>query len=1049
MHRLLAVSFAVALLLVGSDTPAWAQRTTATFAGIVVDTSGGILPGAGVVLTNEGTGIVEEQVTSATGEFIFNYVPGGSYTLIISITGFKTYSVKGISLGAAQNVRRRFELEVGGLEETITVSGESPLINTASTEQRITLEATELATLPVANRNITNLLNIGAGLTRQEAVVEGGGTGGSSAGTVRLRLNGLGGSAMSITANGTEASGTAGTRSISTYNGVSKIDVVSIESVGEVNIVKGILPAEFGNAMAGNLNIITKSGTNVWHGSLFDRYEGARLVSKPFFLKEKPKHTWNQGGGSLGGPLLRDRAFFFTAFEGYRMERPLELNAQVPTQRMRDLLLTSMPSPETRLFLDQYPLPTEPLSSTTAPLGTFIGPGNKENNDDHLDARADFRVKGGNLSATFTYGHPFLSQASTLPGLPTVFDTTNRRATASYAIARTRWSSETRFGYSYNYLSRINPGNFLLDPVNPGQLEPVVAKNRRQVPLISFPGLQSIGGEAHVRGQQPSYSFGQQLTLVTDKHAFKFGGLYATPRGGRANVQSASFSYLTESDVVANRPASVEFRPVYIDARWYNKNWGLFAQDDWRVNSKLVINLGVRYDYFGRFKVRSADPEVPAGFVNLDGDPDPSFTFGQPRSPDEIVEDDKGINVGPRIGFAYSADGNGHTVISGGYGMMFQSIDPQVFEGMQIGTTSGIRSVTSLTAAEVIAYGVKYPVYNEDMAAFLTATTTPGPLTSVGPLMDPQLQVPYAHVYTVGIQRALGSTTGINAAYLGTRGDHFRMYRRYNLPDRVTGIRPNPNLSDNVYLDDSGRSKYNSLQASIRQRLSRNLQFNLNYTWSETRANYDGDNAGPSVNDESRNIQEFFDIDSNWGPAIGDVTHNFIGDVIYQTPGAEWSSPLARHLIGGWQLAAIFRARTGEPITITQSGRDAARPDVIDAANAVNKDCCDLDSNNLQYLNPAAFQLVPLHPVSRQPLRAGNVGVGQFRAPALKNVDVSVGKLFSVGGRKRIELRADILNALNWINYVAISTNRSSSNFGQITGVGAARVVQVQVRFSF
>ena len=237
MHRLLAVSFAATLLLVGSATSSWAQRTTATFQGIVVDSSGAILPGADVALTNDGTGIVERQVTSGTGEFQFNYVPGGTYTIVISIPGFRTHTAKGIVLGAAQDVRQRFQLEVGDVAENITVSGAAPLISTTSTEQRISLDTTALEALPTANRNLTNLLNIGSGLTKQEAVVEGGGTGGNSAGTIRLRLNGLGGQAMSITANGTDASGTAGSRSISVYNGVSKIDVVSIESVGEVNIV--------------------------------------------------------------------------------------------------------------------------------------------------------------------------------------------------------------------------------------------------------------------------------------------------------------------------------------------------------------------------------------------------------------------------------------------------------------------------------------------------------------------------------------------------------------------------------------------------------------------------------------------------------------------------------------------------------------------------------------------------------------------------------------------------------------------------------------------
>ena len=341
------------LVFIGPDTTAWAQRTTATFGGVVVDSSGGVLPGVAVELTNADTGIVEQQVTGETGEFFFNFVPGGSYNLVVTLAGFKTQAVNGIRLGAAQDVRRRFSLEVGAMEESVTVSGSAPLVNVASPEQRINLDPQEVTTLPSANRNLTNLLNLGTGLTRQEGAVEGGGAGSGGGGGIRLRLNGLGGAAMSITANGTDASANAGARQISQYNGISKIDIVSIESVGEVNIVKGISPAEFGQALAGNMNIVTKGGTNAWHGSVFYRYEGTELVSKPFFLREKPESEWTQGGGSFGGPLMRDRAFFFSAIESYRLTRALELNVNVPTPLIRDLLMASMPFPETKLLLDQ------------------------------------------------------------------------------------------------------------------------------------------------------------------------------------------------------------------------------------------------------------------------------------------------------------------------------------------------------------------------------------------------------------------------------------------------------------------------------------------------------------------------------------------------------------------------------------------------------------------------------------------------------------------------------------------------------------------------
>jgi hypothetical protein len=263
-----------------------------------------------------------------------------------------------------------------------------------------------------------------------------------------------------------------------------------------------------------------------------------------------------------------------------------------------------------------------------------------------VDTRGDFRIKGGNLSTTFTYGHPFLTQESQLPGQPRVWVSTTRRASASYAIARGSWSSETRFGYNYNWLSRTDPFYNVLDPVNPGSLD-LNAKNRRQLPSISYTGLLTLGSEQHTRGQQPSYSFEQQATLVTGKHSVKFGGIFATPSGGRFNVTGPVFTFPTEADVMANRPSSVSFRLRPVQGLWTTTNWGLFVQDDWRVNAKLVTNAGVRYDYFGRYRFEPTDADNPAGIVNLDGAPDPTFSFGAPRSADRIFDDDRGVNLGP------------------------------------------------------------------------------------------------------------------------------------------------------------------------------------------------------------------------------------------------------------------------------------------------------------------------------------------------------------------------------------------------------------------
>jgi len=1034
MHlRLIAVLLILTASLGGFVVPAWAQRTTATFAGLVVDTSSGILPGADVELTNEETGVIDRQVTSATGDFIFNYVPRGTYALTVSLTGFKTVTVKGISLGAAQDVRRTFQLEIGQVNENITVSGAAPLINTASAEQRVGLETRSVETLPTANRNITNILNIAAGVTTQEAES----SSAPAAAARRLRLNGLGGNATSVTANGTDASGNAGARQLSQYNGISKIDVVSMEAVSEVNIVKGVVPAEYGMAMGGNLNVITKAGTNVWHGSAFHRYEGSALVAKPVLLRDKPDSRWNQYGGSFGGRIVKDRAFFFGAFEGYRQKDSLPLNVNVPTQRFRDLALTALPYPETLLALQQYPYPNQP-GSPDALTGVFIGAGARMNNDEHVDLRTDVRVAGGNLSATFTGGHPSLSQAQVFPGELRVWQSLTRRASSSYALARGRWSSETRFGYSYNYMTRTDPYFHVVDP----SVTTVGRDAHRGVSRLAFPGItNNTGGEQHVRGTVPSYSFEQQVTKVMDRHAIKFGGIYALSRGGRWNYSASTLTFSTLADLLANRPqVAVSFTSP--QSVWATTNFGFFAQDDWRLNRKLTVNLGLRYDYFGRYRITGVNE--PAGYVNLDGQPNENFTFGPQRPLDRIYDDDAGLNLGPRIGFAYDVDGQGKTIVNGGWGMMFQPYENQPFE-QSISNVAIPRNLT-YTVQEAAAAGLKWPFYSNDLADVLKSRNLP-PI--VGELINPQLQGPYAMVFTVALARALTNSLVVEGAYVGTRGYKFSMRRTYNVPDAVTGIRPNPSLSQARYHDNAQQTTYHAFQTFLRERLSHNVTFNLNYTLSKNMATAGGDASFTgSLGDDIDTVQDFFDLESAWGPAQGDIKHLFIGSVIYEVPSSGFSSALARHLIGGWQLSGIFRLSTGFPLTVTQtSQRPGGRPDVLDPANAVNTDCCSLD--NRQYLNRDAFALIPLSSVSRQTIRAGNVGHGQFRGPNYRNLDFSLAKSIPVGRQRKVELRVDMLNALNLTNFIGIRTTIESSDFGTAISTSPARQIQVQARFSF
>jgi hypothetical protein len=326
-------------------------------------------------------------------------------------------------------------------------------------------------------------------------------------------------------------------------------------------------------------------------------------------------------------------------------------------------------------------------------------------------------------------------------------------------------------------------------------------------------------------------------------------------------------SFQNIDDLVNNR-AQIALSFPSPESTWTTRNWGMFVQDDWRVSSKLVLNMGIRYDYFGRYVIKPKNAQEQAGIVNLDGLLGQNFTFGPQRPLDSIYDDDKGLNLGPRIGFAYNVDGSGHLIVNGGWGLMFQPFDTQNFEP-SIGNVMLPRNLT-YSVQEAAALGLGWPTYSNDVGRRLLAAGGP-PI--VGLLIDPHLQAPSAMVNTLGFQRTLGSSRVLEMSYVGTHGYDISLYRTYNQPDRLTGLRPNPALNQGSYYDNSQSTYYHSMQASFRQRPVHNFSFNVNYTWSKAMAQAGGDGTPGFIGDSTANVQDFFDVDSEWGPASGDITH--------------------------------------------------------------------------------------------------------------------------------------------------------------------------------
>src|SRR5215831_19537456 len=384
--------------------PAVAQVTTATLYGVIRDPSSAVIPGASVTASNQGTGLSRSVVADERGEFALPALPAGAYTVRIEMPGFKTYNNQSLQLGSGQNVRQTFVLEVGQLSENITVAESVPLVETASSAQVQALGTTEVSELPLARRNVTGVLALAPGVDTSGA-----------AGTVRM--NGVAAGGTGITVDGTEANSNPEGRAMSQYGAQNQIDVMSIEAVSEVQVIKGVLPAEYGGVVGGQVNLISRSGTNQFHGSAFENYQGDMLFARdPFLLSTqvKPKDKFNQFGGSLGGPIVQNRAFFFTTYEGYRETAGVRVNGTVPTQALRDQILAALPYAETKIALDPLPLPNTPINSD---VGMYSGIGNRTRRENHVVAKSDVILFTGTLSGTYSRSRPYtVSPSATVNG---------------------------------------------------------------------------------------------------------------------------------------------------------------------------------------------------------------------------------------------------------------------------------------------------------------------------------------------------------------------------------------------------------------------------------------------------------------------------------------------------------------------------------------------------------------------------------------------------------------------------------------------------------
>jgi carboxypeptidase family protein len=985
----------LALLALSGHRLAFGQANTATVYGNVSDQSGAAVANAAVSATNTLTGAQSSTTSNTDGQFTFNFLPVGRYTFSAQLSGFQTQVRNEVVLSAGETTRISFQMSVSNLKESVTVSGEATLLNTESAEQHLTIEALNIHELPLAREDWTGLLKLGNGV--------------ASAGNNGVALNGLPPAAFNLTVDGTNASPDPELPSVGFYQGFNVINTVNSDAIAEVSTTKGIAPASVSGTMSGNVNLITKNGTNQFHGTVLEINSAAAYNARNQFLTKRPASRLNQFGGSLGGPIFKDKLFFFGNYQGARVSTFAALNGTVPTPGFASLATAAVP--QYAKVLSAFPLPNQPYAPS-AQTAQFVGTGALVQNDNNAVARFDYYASSKNLfTVRYSRARPFKDSPTIIPINPRISTGHNDTYNAQFTHSEATWTFVTRFGFNRIYIDRLDAGY------------------GAGLDQVQF-GFNSSGAEAFVK-RGGTYTWEQTAAKTVGRHAIQFGGILQRTNAGRTDDNTNGFNYASLADFLANIPNTVTLNFPHPDFLLHTYQFGGFVQDDFRLAANLTINLGLRYDYF----------TVPKERDGLVFNRNPSALgpgFGDFRPASSMYNSDW-PNFAPRFGFAWSLGSDRKTVVRGGSGLFFNphTIFGGPIEEVLAGATLPFR--VTLSRAQALGFGINYPVDRATAQQKVVGNGTPQANTSI----SPNFPNPYSIQWNLSAERQISGGMVLEVAYVGNRGLHLNMVRMENLANRLTGISPNPAFGQFRYYDTSDASWYNALQTSLKKRYSSGLTFGLYYTYANNMSYGDADLQLNNVPQDNNNLR------ADKGPTPYDIRHNFSSNFVYEIPFSHWlnlNGRTGKLLADGWQLSGVLTASTGAPYNVTDS-RSAypnSRPDI-----GANLDpTLDNYTGTLQLLNPTAFLAVPIIKASGAQTRPGDLGRYAVRGPGQWTLDASLGKNFAITERVRLQLRGDAFNSLNHTNLSGLVTDLSKSNFGRLTSA-TARSIQIGAKIVF
>ncbi len=1091
MNRHWSIALFVCLLAGLSASLRAQSLTTAEIDGVVSDPSGAAVPDAAVTAVSLDRGSQYGTKTNGQGYYVLSHLLAGRYRLEVQKPGFAAYLQTGIVAVAAVRARLDVALTTESLNQSVSVVGDVPLLNTTNNEVGQTVDTRRIGSLPMISRSYQGVLNLGVNTRTFDLDTR------SGVGTV---LGGTKYNAVSISIDGVDNN--------TIYFNRDSVRP-SLEGIQEVRVLSSSPSAEYGRNLGAVVSILTKSGTNEYHGSLFEYHRNQHLNARnAFSAVASPFYVQNQFGGSLGGAIRKNKLFFFGTYEGARVWSSNAANVTVPATALRSgdfrnaapifdpvstrpsgngyvrspfpgnqIPVSSMDPVGQKIAMQAWPIANIGATTyrTQAPNGS---------NYDQYSGRGDYYVtERDRLAFRYTY-----SPSSTKPTnvLPKAFDgnAPSQQYPHNAMIEYVRNLSpntlnEFRAGFNRIRVRQV-PLNFGTDPAgNIGLMGTSPSKEFSSFPSIQT-GYTDLGsGSNFLLSSENIFEWSDNLTSVRGRHTWKagldvrrlqdavfgsfvpfgqirFGSIFSS-NPGVANTGDAI------ADLLLGYPQSIQldtqFNPIY------GRQWllGSFVQDEFRVNSHLTLNLGVRYELFtptvdkydrqsnpnianplGEFRLATADGQISQSVQNdiglLPFSPEDRARLFQPGSSRALTRTNK-LDFSPRFGFAYQVQPN--LVVRGGFGVYRSITGGGTFVRLGFNPPNFIETFLivpdSVTPVARLSTGI--PSYSS------------GQISGLAPrhrFEDDRTQTSLQ--WNLSVEKVLPKDVKLEVGYAGARGRNLTLFllenQIQNPADYGKGqnARPVPYFGNIWGWGGGAISNYHAGTIEVTKRYSYGLTGTLGYTFSKSLDNSPGDFAAGYLGISTAPIDSY-DISREYGPSTFDTTHRVISSWVYEIPvgkGRHWRpSPLVNAFLGGWNLAGIVTWQTGFPVDArTQSTRvfsfnNQNRPDRIkDGSLPSDERSAARWFDTTAFTNPADYQL-------------GNSGRNVLRAPGLVNLDGTISKSFALRERTALEFRAEFYNALNNVNLGPPNDFLGNPNFGQITSSRAARQIQFALRASF